>query len=84
MLQNSFSAKENQLQQSNKKPTPTQQIPVIVHSLSPSLNNQHSVIYTPQPSEIDFTICKLIKTLPNLPLFIDGKNPSINQWLSKM
>lgn len=27
---------------------------------------------------------KLTKALPNLPIFIDGKDLSINKWLSKM
>ena len=27
---------------------------------------------------------KLIKALPDSPIFIDGKDPSIDQWLSKM
>ena len=38
----------------------------------------------PQPSEIGSTLGKLTKALPDPPLFTDGKDPSIDQWLSKM
>ena len=38
----------------------------------------------PQPSQIGFTVGKLIKALPNPLLFTDGKDLFIDQWLSKM
>ena len=38
----------------------------------------------PQPSEIGSTLGKLTKALPDPPLFTDGKDPSIDQWLLKM
>ena len=83
-LQNSFPAKKDQLQQSIERPTPVQKTPAFVHGLSPSLNDQHLVTHTPQPSEIGSTLGKLTKALPDPPLFTDRKDPSINQWLSKM
>ena len=84
MLQNSFSAKKDQLQQSIKRPTPIQQIPGFVHDLSPSLNDQYSVTCTPQPSEIGSILGKFTKVLSDPPLFTDGKDPSPDQWFSKM
>ncbi len=38
----------------------------------------------PQPSQIGSTIGKLTKTLLDRPLFTDGKDLSIDQWLLKM
>ena len=84
MLQNSLPAKQDRPQQSIERPTPAQQTSAFVHGLSPSLNNQRSVTCTPQPSQIGSTVGKLTKALPDPPLFIDGKDPSIDQWLSKM
>ena len=84
MLQNYFLAKKDQSQQSIQKPTLAQQIPAFVYSLSLSLNDQRSATCMPQPNEIDSTIGKLTKVLPDPPLFTDGKDPSIDQWLSKM
>ena len=49
-LQNSLSAKPDQPQQSIERPTPVQQTSAFVHSLSPSLKDEHSVTCTPQPS----------------------------------
>ena len=83
-LQNSLPAKQDRPQQSIKRPTPAQQTPTFVHSLFPSLNDQHSVTRTPQPSQIGSTMGKLTKALPDPPLFTDRKDPSIDQWLSKM
>ena len=83
-LQNPLPAKKHQSQQSIERSTPAQQAPSFVHGLSPSLNDQRSVTRTPQPSEIGSTVRKLTKALPDPPLFTDGKDPSINQWLSKM
>ena len=84
MLQNSFFAKKYQPQQSIKKLTPIQQTPAFVHSLSFSLNDQRLVICMSQLSEINSTLSKLTKVLPEPPLFIDRKNLSINHWLSKI
>ena len=83
-LQNSLPAKQDRPQQSIERPTPAQQTPAFVHGLSLSLNDQRSVTCTPQPSQISSTVGKLTKALPDPPLFIDGKDPSIDQWLSKM
>ena len=83
-LQNSLFAKQDQSQQLIKRPTPAQQIPAFIHGLFLLLNNQHSVICMPQPSQIGSTVGKLTKALLDPPLYTDGKNPSINQWLSKM
>ena len=83
-LQNSLPAKQDRPQQSIERPTPAQQTPAFVHGLSPSLNNQRSVTRTPQPSQIGSTVGKLTKALPDPPLFTNGKDPSIDQWLSKM
>ena len=38
----------------------------------------------PQPSQIGSTVGKFTKALSDPPLFTDGKDPSIDQWLSKM
>ncbi len=70
-LQNSLPTKQDQPQQSIERPTPAEQISAFVHSLSPSLNDQHSVTHTTQPSQIGSTIGKLSKALPNPPLFLD-------------
>ena len=78
MLQNSLAAKQNQPQQSIERPTVAQQTQAFVHGLSQSLNNQHSVTCTPQPSQISFTVSKLKKTLPDPPLVINGKDSSID------
>ncbi len=83
-LQNSLPAKKDQPQQSIERSTPAHQTPAFFHGLSPSLNDQRSVTRTPQPSEISSTVGKLTKALPDPPLFTDGKDPSIDQWLSKM
>ncbi len=83
-LQNSLLIKQDQPQQSIERPTPAQQTPAYVHDLSLSLHDQHSVSHMPKPSQIGSTIGKFTKTLPDLPLFIDVKDPSIDQWLSKM
>ena len=84
MLQNSFPAKKDQPQQSIERPIQIQQTPAFIHGLFPLLNDQHSVTRTLQPSEIGSTLGKLIKALLDPPLFTDGKDPSIEQWLSKM
>ena len=84
MLQNSLPAKQARLQQSIERPTLAQQTPAFVHGLSPSLNDQRSVTRTPQPSQISSTVGKLTKARSDPPLFTDGKDPSIDQWLSKM
>ena len=84
MLQNSLLAKQDRPQQSIEEPTPAQQTPAFVHGLSPSLNNQRSITRTPQPSQISSTVGKLTKALLDLPLLTNGKDPSIDQWLSKM
>lgn len=78
MLQNSFLTKHDQPLQSIEKPIPAQQILDFVYGLSSSLNNQHLISYTPQPSQISSTVSKFIKALPDLSLFIDGKDSSID------
>lgn len=79
MLENSLFAKQNTPQKSIKRPTLAQQIPTFIYSLSSSLNNQHSVIWTPQLSQIVFTVGKLTKVLFDPPLITDRKNLSIDQ-----
>ncbi len=83
-LQNSLPTKQDQPQQSIERPTPAQQTPAFVHGLSPSLNDERLVTHTPQPSQIGSTVGTLTKALSDPPPFTDGKDPSIDQWLSKM
>ena len=78
MLQNSLPTKQDQSQQSIEKLTPVQQIPAFVYNLSSSLNNQRSITYTSQSSQIGFTVSKLIKALFDLLLFTDEKDSSID------
>lgn len=84
LLQNSLPAKKDQPQQSIKRNTPAQQSSTFVYGLFPSLNDQRLITRMPQSSKIGSIIGKFTKALLDPPLFTDGKDLSIDQWLSKI
>ena len=67
-----------------------QRHPVFTHALSSQANTpipsrQSTIQTTHTGSENGSTgNGKLTKALPDPPIFTDGKDPSIDQWLSKM
>ena len=67
-----------------------QRHPVFTHILSfqasiPIFSRQSTIQSTNTSNKNGFTgNGKLTRVLPDPPIFTDGKNPSIDQWLSKM
>ena len=89
-LQSSVFAKTDKLLPSIESPI-DQRGSTFTHALSPLVNNQsrsESKRLTRNThtgsDDGSFGSGKLTKALPDPPIFTDGKNPSIDQWLSKM
>ena len=89
-LQNLASVKPNKQFSSIEKLIP-QRSPIFTHALSPHTNTSKPG-ESRRPIQITYTTSKdgstgfrkVTKTLPDLPIFMNRKNPSIDQWLSKM
>ncbi len=89
-LQSSILLKPNILLLSIKRPI-DQRGPAFIYGLSPLVNRRPSSksqrltynIYTGS-DDSSFGSEKLTKALSDLPIFIDGKDLSIDQWWSKM
>ncbi len=89
-LQNLVPLKPDILLPSIKRPI-DQRGPVFIHALSPLVNRRppsksQRLIYNIHTGSDDGSLRsgKLTKTLPDPFIFTDGKNLSIDQWLSKM
>ncbi len=88
-LQNAASVKPDIPFPSVEKPT-HQHHPVFTHALSPQANtprpSRQPIIQTTHTESKDGLpgFGKLTKALPDPPIFTDGKDPSIDPWLSKM